>query len=458
MPIAITNPTTGLVEEEFAEHSDEEVHRRLALAQAAHETLKRSSFAERAVWMNHAADLMESDADTLAALVVREMGKPLAQAKAEALKCVRNMRFYAANAERFLQDEVLADPSSVNASAAWSRYEPLGVVLAVMPWNFPLWQVMRFAAPALMAGNAGVLKHASNVPGSALYLDSLFTRGGFPEGAFTTLMIPAGAVNAVIDDWRVKAVTLTGSEPAGRAVAERAGRQVKKSVLELGGSDAFIVMPSADFDQSVSIAVTARVNNNGQSCIAGKRFLVHDDIYDRWVQAFANAMGALIMGDPMDPATQVGPLATKNGQRDIAELVDDAKAKGARILVGGETPEGPGFFYPPTVIDGITPAMRLTMEETFGPVASVYRFSTREEAVRIANQTTFGLSSALWSTEQADQDYFTKELDAGAVFLNGMTISYPELPFGGIKDSGFGRELGAAGIREFTNLKTIWKG
>lgn len=458
MPIAITNPTTGLVEEEFAEHSDEEVQRRLELAQAAHETLKRSSFAERAAWMNHAADLMEADADTLAALVVREMGKPLAQAKAEALKCVRNMRFYAANAERFLQDEVLADPSSVNASAAWSRYEPLGVVLAVMPWNFPLWQVMRFAAPALMAGNAGVLKHASNVPGSALYLDSLFARGGFPEGAFTTLMIPAGAVNAVIDDWRVKAVTLTGSEPAGRAVAERAGRQVKKSVLELGGSDAFIVMPSADFDQSVSVAVTARVNNNGQSCIAGKRFLVHDDIYDRWVQAFANAMGALIMGDPMDPATQVGPLATKNGQRDIAELVDDAKAKGARILVGGETPEGPGFFYPPTVIDGITPAMRLTMEETFGPVASVYRFSTREEAVRIANQTTFGLSSALWSTEQDDQDYFMKELDAGAVFLNGMTISYPELPFGGIKDSGFGRELGAAGIREFTNLKTIWKG
>jgi succinate-semialdehyde dehydrogenase/glutarate-semialdehyde dehydrogenase len=317
---------------------------------------------------------------------------------------------------------------------------------------------MRFAAPALMAGNSGVLKHASNVPGSALYLDSLFTRGGFPEGSFTSLLIPAKKVNSLIDDRRIKAVTLTGSEPAGRAVAERAGSQVKKSVLELGGSDAFIVMPSADFENSVATAVTARVNNNGQSCIAGKRFLIHADIYDAWVEAFVNQMESLVMGDPMDPATQVGPLATQNGQRDIIDLVEDARAKGARILTGGETPKGPGYFYPPTVIDSITPEMRLTMEETFGPVASVYRFETPEEAVQIANQTTFGLSSALWSTDSEDHDYFMNELEAGAVFINGMTISYPELPFGGIKDSGFGRELGAAGIREFTNLKTIWKG
>ena len=458
MAIAIVNPATGVTEDEFTEHSDADVEDRLAKAQSAFETLRRTSFATRASWMLAAADLMEADVDALAPLVVREMGKPIAQAKAEALKCVKNMRFYAKNAEAFLADEVLADPASVNASAAWARYEPLGVILAVMPWNFPLWQVMRFAAPALMAGNAGILKHASNVPGSALYLDSLFTRGGFPEGSFSSLLIPASKVNALIDDRRIKAVTLTGSEPAGRAVAGRAGSMVKKSVLELGGSDAFIVMPSADFDQSVSVAVTARVNNNGQSCIAGKRFLVHAEIYDRWVEAFSAAMASLVMGDPMDPNTQVGPLATKNGQSDIAELVDDARAKGARILVGGATPEGPGFFYPPTVIDGITPEMRLTMEETFGPVASVYRFETREEAVRIANQTTFGLSSALWSQDPDDQDFFMKELDAGAVFLNGMTISYPELPFGGIKDSGFGRELGQAGIREFTNLKTVWKG
>ena len=458
MPIAVVNPTTGATEEEFPAHTPAEVQNRLAKAQAAYEVLRRTSYDQRAAWMNKAADLMEADVDQLATMIVREMGKPITQARGEALKCVKNMRFYAKNAETFLADEPLADPSSVNAQAAWSRYEPLGVILAVMPWNFPLWQVMRFAAPALMAGNAGILKHASNVPLSALYLDSLFTRGGFPEGSFSALMIPAQDVNAIIDDWRIKAVTLTGSEPAGRAVAERAGRQVKKSVLELGGSDAFVVMPSADLEQAATVAVTARIHNNGQSCIAGKRFIVHTDIYDQWVALFVEKMGALIMGDPMKDETQVGPLATKNGQKDIADLVDDAKAKGASVLLGGELPEGPGFYYPPTVIEAITPEMRLTMEEAFGPLASVYRVDGKEEAIRIANQTTFGLSSALWSTSEDDFDYFMKELDAGAVFINGMTISYPELPFGGIKDSGFGRELGAAGIREFTNLKTIWKG
>ena len=458
MPIAVVNPTTGAIEEEFTAHTPAEVQDRLAKAQAAYQVLRRTPYDQRAAWMNKAADLMEADVDKLATMIVREMGKPITQARGEALKCVKNMRFYAGNAEAFLADEPLADPSSVNATAAWSRYEPLGVILAVMPWNFPLWQVMRFAAPALMAGNAGILKHASNVPLSALYLDSLFTRGGFPEGSFSALMIPAQDVNAIIDDWRIKAVTLTGSEPAGRAVAERAGRQVKKSVLELGGSDAFIVMPSADLEQAATVAVTARIHNNGQSCIAGKRFIVHADVYDQWVPLFTQKMAALIMGDPMNEETQVGPLATKNGQKDIADLVDDAKAKGANVLLGGDMPEGPGFFYPPTIIEAITPEMRLTMEEAFGPLASVYRVESKEEAIRIANQTTFGLSSALWSTSDEDFDYFMKELDAGAVFINGMTISYPELPFGGIKDSGFGRELGVAGIREFTNLKTIWKG
>jgi succinate-semialdehyde dehydrogenase/glutarate-semialdehyde dehydrogenase len=458
MPIAVVNPTTGAIEEEFTAHTPAEVQDRLAKAQAAYQVLRRTPYDQRAAWMNKAADLMEADVDKLATMIVREMGKPITQARGEALKCVKNMRFYAGNAEAFLADEPLADPSSVNATAAWSRYEPLGVILAVMPWNFPLWQVMRFAAPALMAGNAGILKHASNVPLSALYLDSLFTRGGFPEGSFSALMIPAQDVNAIIDDWRIKAVTLTGSEPAGRAVAERAGRQVKKSVLELGGSDAFIVMPSADLEQAATVAVTARIHNNGQSCIAGKRFIVHADVYDQWVPLFTQKMAALIMGDPMNEETQVGPLATKNGQKDIADLVDDAKAKGANVLLGGDMPEGPGFYYPPTIIEAITPEMRLTMEEAFGPLASVYRVESKEEAIRIANQTTFGLSSALWSNSDEDFDYFMKELDAGAVFINGMTISYPELPFGGIKDSGFGRELGVAGIREFTNLKTIWKG
>ena len=458
MSMAVTNPTTGVVERTFEEDTAEMVGVKIALAQKAHEQLRQESYEQRAIWMRASADLMESDVATLSPMLVREMGKPIAQAEAEVHKCVKNMRFYAEKAAEFLADEPLTDPSSVNASAAYAMYQPLGVILAVMPWNYPLWQVMRFAAPALMAGNTGVLKHASNVPESALYLHTLFTRGGFPEGSFGTLMIGAGLVNSVIDDWRVKAVTLTGSEPAGRAVAERAGRQIKKSVMELGGSDAFIVMPSADIAQSAAVAITARINNNGQSCIAGKRFLIHADIYDEWVASFVQGMQALVMGDPMDPATQVGPLATKNGQRDISELVEDAKAKGASVLVGGELPEGPGYFYPPTIIANITPDMRITMEEAFGPLASIYRVKDRDEAITIANQTTFGLSSAIWSTDAEEQNYFTEKLDAGAVFVNGMTISYPELAFGGVKDSGFGRELGAPGIREFTNMKTIWKG
>ena len=458
MTMAVTNPTTGMLEKEYPEHTEADIDSKLAIAQSAHETLRRTSFDQRAAWMRATADLMESEVDSIAPMMVREMGKPIAQAQAEVHKCVKNMRFYADKAEEFLADEPLADPSSVNASAAWARYEPLGVVLAVMPWNYPLWQVMRFAAPALMAGNAGILKHASNVPESALYLDTLFTRGGFPEGSFSTLMIGVKLVNTVIDDWRVKAITLTGSEPAGRAVAERAGRQIKKSVLELGGSDAFVVMPSADIEKSAKTGVLARVNNNGQSCIAGKRFIIHEDIYDAWVEHFVAEMASLVVGDPMDPATNIGPLATQNGQRDIAQLVDDAKDKGARILLGGELPEGPGFYYPPTIIDNITPEMRITMEEAFGPLASVYKVSSREEAISIANQTTFGLSSAIWSGDATEQEFFLKELDAGAVFINGMTISFPELAFGGIKDSGFGRELGAPGIREFTNMKTIWKG
>lgn len=458
MTMAVTNPTTGMLEKEYPEHTEADIDSKLAIAQSAHETLRRTSFDQRAAWMRATADLMESEVDSLAPMMVREMGKPIAQAQAEVHKCVKNMRFYADKAEEFLADEPLADPSSVNASAAWARYEPLGVVLAVMPWNYPLWQVMRFAAPALMAGNAGILKHASNVPESALYLDTLFTRGGFPQGSFSTLMIGVKLVNTVIDDWRVKAITLTGSEPAGRAVAERAGRQIKKSVLELGGSDAFVVMPSADIEKSAKTGVLARVNNNGQSCIAGKRFIIHEDIYDAWVEHFVAEMASLVVGDPMDPATNIGPLATQNGQRDIAQLVDDAKDKGARILLGGELPEEPGFYYPPTIIDNITPEMRITMEEAFGPLASVYKVSSREEAISIANQTTFGLSSAIWSGDATEQEFFLKELDAGAVFINGMTISFPELAFGGIKDSGFGRELGAPGIREFTNMKTIWQG
>lgn len=457
MSMKVTNPATGVVEAEYPLDTPEQVEEKLALAQKAHLTLRQMSFAERGKLMHAAANLMESEVESTATMVTREMGKPIAQSRAEVLKCAKNMRYYADNAEAMLSDWSLDDPAKVGASEAGSMWQPLGVVLAVMPWNYPLWQVMRFAAPALMAGNTGVLKHASNVPESALYLHSLFTRAGFPEGAFGTLMIPAASVAGVIDDWRIRATTLTGSEPAGRAVAERSGKMLKPSVQELGGSDPFIVTPSADMDRAVEVAVTARINNNGQSCIAGKRFLVFEEVYDQFLEKFVAKMQSLVMGDPMDDATQLGPLATASGLRDVKELVDDAKAKGARVLCGGETPEGSGYFFPATVIDQITPDMRLTMEETFGPVASVYKVSSCEEAVKIANQTTFGLSSAVWTTDVEEEAYFVRELEAGAVFVNGMTISYPELPFGGIKDSGFGRELSDAGIKEFCNLKTVWK-
>jgi succinate-semialdehyde dehydrogenase/glutarate-semialdehyde dehydrogenase len=457
MTMKTVNPATEETEFEVDLHTPQEVEARLALAQKAHEELRGMSFSERAVLMIAAAELLESEVEATAVILTREMGKPISQSRGEVLKCAKSMRFYAAKSEEFLAPQKLADPSLVGASAAMGIWQPLGVVLAVMPWNFPLWQVIRFAAPALMAGNSGVLKHASNVPQTALYLDDLFTRAGFPKGAFSTLMISASSVAAVIDDWRIRAVTLTGSEPAGRAVAAQAGGQIKPSVMELGGSDAFIVTSNADVEAAVTVAVTARINNNGQSCVAGKRFLVFAEVYDQFLDSFVAKMKALKMGDPLDETTQLGPLATKNGKRDIIELVEDAKAKGARILCGGETPEGPGYFYPATVIDQLTDDMKLVMEEAFGPVASVYRVADKEEAIKIANQTTFGLSSAIWSQDASEQDYFIEHLAAGAVFVNGMTVSYPELAFGGIKDSGFGRELSDAGIKEFCNLKTVWR-
>lgn len=457
MPMQTLNPATGDVEKVFTEHTAEDVDRRIGEAHAAHLALKDTDFATRASWMLKAADLVEEDVDRLAEIMTREMGKPIVQARAEALKCAKNMRYYAHNAESFMADEPLADPSVVGASSAYVRYEPLGVILAVMPWNFPLWQVVRFAAPALMAGNTGVLKHASNVPQAAEYLDTIFERGGFPKGSLANVFAPVPLVNQIIDDWRVKAVTLTGSEPAGRAVAERAGRQIKKAVLELGGSDPFIVMPSADIEAAASMAVTARMINNGQSCIAGKRFLIHADVYDDFVGRFVAKVEALKVGDPLEEDTNIGPLATANGVRDIRELVDDAVELGARLLTGGHVIDRPGFYYAPTIIDNLKAPMRLVMEEAFGPVASVYRFETREEAVEISNQVTFGLGSVVWTTEQSDEDFFIPRLDSGAVTINGMTVSYPELPFGGVKDSGYGRELGAHGLLEFTNAKTIWK-
>ncbi|MGK0742443.1 aldehyde dehydrogenase family protein [Leucobacter sp. Z1108] len=457
MSIATINPASGKTEIIIEPHDSAEVEQRIAEAAAAAKLLRSTSFAQRAEWMRAAADFMEDQAEGLGELITIEMGKPIAQSVAEVLKSVKAMRFYADHSEEFLADVPLADPPLVNASKAWTRYEPLGVVLAVMPWNYPLWQVIRFAAPALMAGNTGLLKHASNVPQAALFLDTLFERAGFPRGSFRTLLIPGSAVGAVIADERVTAVTLTGSEPAGRSVAAIAGDHVKKAVLELGGSDPFIVLPSADVASAAATAVRARINNNGQSCIAGKRFIVHTDVYDEFAREFTRQMSALVVGNPLLPETEVGPLATQAGRQDIIDLVEDARERGATILTGGTVPDLPGWYYAPTVIADLPDDARLVQEEAFGPVASLYRASDAEDALRIANQTSFGLSSSVWTQDLEEEDYFVSRLDAGAVFINGMTVSYQELPFGGIRRSGFGRELAAVGQREFCNLKTVWK-
>ncbi|MET1086739.1 MAG: aldehyde dehydrogenase family protein, partial [Arthrobacter sp.] len=373
MAIATVNPTTGTTEMIVEPHSAQEVQERIAEAAEAARLLRDTSFVQRAQWMLAAADLLEDQAEGLGELITVEMGKPIAQSVAEVHKCVKAMRFYAANAEQFLADSPLVDPSTVGASRAWTRYEPLGTVLAVMPWNYPLWQVIRFAAPALMAGNSGLLKHASNVPQAALFLDTLFERGGFPIGSFRTLLIGGSEVAAVLADERVKAVTLTGSEPAGRSVASIAADHVKKSLLELGGSDPFIIMPSADIAAAAATAVRARISNNGQSCIAGKRFIVHAEVFDAFAAEFVKLMSELNVGDPLDPATQVGPLATLSGRDELAELVEDARTLGAQVLTGGTVPEGPGFFYAPTVLAGLRDGMRIIQEEAFGPVASLYR-------------------------------------------------------------------------------------
>ena len=457
MPVATVNPTTGKTEMIIESHSAAEVESRIADAAEAALALRATTFAQRAEWMLAAAEILDDQALGLGELITVEMGKPIAQSVAEVEKSAKAMRYYASHSEEFLADAPLEDPSTVGASQAWTRYEPLGVVLAVMPWNYPLWQVIRFAAPALMAGNAGLLKHASNVPQAALFLDTLFERAGFPKGSFRTLLIGGGDVAGVIADDRVKAVTLTGSEPAGRSVAQIAADHVKKAVLELGGSDPFIVLPSADVKAAAATAVRARINNNGQSCIAGKRFIVHDAVYDEFAAEFAAQMAALVVGDPLLPETQVGPLATESGRQELLELVEDARAAGATILTGGTVPDLPGWFYAPTVIADLPDDARLVQEEAFGPVASLYRARDAADALRIANQTTFGLSSAVWTNDPDEERYFIAGLDAGAVFVNGMTVSYQELPFGGIKRSGFGRELAAVGQREFCNLKTVWK-
>jgi succinate-semialdehyde dehydrogenase/glutarate-semialdehyde dehydrogenase len=455
VPIATINPATGETVKAFTPATPDEIDATIARAHRRFAEYRHTSYAQRAQWAHATADLIEAEAAQTAAMMTLEMGKTLASAKAEALKCAKGFRYYAENTEALLADQP-ADAGKVGASNAYTRYQPLGVVLAVMPWNFPLWQAVRFAAPALMAGNVGILKHASNVPQCALYLADVIARGGFPADCFQTLLVPASAVEAILRDPRVAAATLTGSEPAGQSVGAIAGEEIKRTVLELGGSDPFIVMPSADLDEAVKTAVTARVQNNGQSCIAAKRFITHADIYDAFVDKFVERMQALKVGDPTDPDTDVGPLATEAGRNEVEDQVDDAAAAGAVIRCGGKRLDRPGWFYPPTVITDITKDMALYTEEVFGPVASVYQAKNIDEAIEIANATTFGLGSNAWTNDEAEQRRFIDDIEAGQVFINGMTVSYPELPFGGVKRSGYGRELSGLGIREFCNAKTVW--
>ncbi|OKJ13652.1 NADP-dependent succinic semialdehyde dehydrogenase [Kitasatospora sp. CB01950] len=464
MPIATVNPADGRTVEVFDPLDEAGVEARLARAQSAYESWRLTTFAQRAELMHRAAELLEQTNEQVARTMTLEMGKPLVQARAEAAKCAKAMRWYADRAEELLADEHPAeqDVKDSGGVAASVQYRPLGPVLAVMPWNFPFWQVVRFAAPALMAGNVGLLKHASNVPRTALALEELFARAGFPQGCFQTLLIPSRAVEAVIRDERITAVTLTGSEGAGRAVARVAGDEVKKTVLELGGSDPFLVLPTADLPAAIAKAVTARVQNNGQSCIAAKRFIVHADVYDAFLTGFTERMRALTVGDPMAETTDVGPLATEQGRSDIEDLVTDAVRQGAGLACGGTRPGDPeltdGWYYQPTVLTGITPRMRIHHEEAFGPVATVYRAGDLDEALAIANDSPFGLSSTVWTRDENDRRRCARDLRAGGVFFNGMTASHPAFPFGGIKRSGYGRELSGHGIREFCNITTVWSG
>ncbi|WP_328754007.1 NADP-dependent succinic semialdehyde dehydrogenase [Streptomyces sp. NBC_00269] len=463
MPIATVNPANGETLKTYDALTDEEIEHRLLLAAGTFRTYRTTTFFERARLLQTAADLLDADRDDIARVMTTEMGKPVVAARAEAAKCAKAMRWYAEHAQELLADEhpSARDVEDSGAVSAHVRYRPLGIVLAVMPWNFPLWQVVRFAAPALMAGNVGLLKHASNVPQTALYLQDLFRRAGFPDGCFQTLLIGSRAVEGVLRDERVVAATLTGSEPAGRSVASIAGDEVKKTVLELGGSDPFVVLPSADVAKAAKVAVTARTQNNGQSCIAAKRFIVHTDVYDEFAELFVSGMRALRVGDPMDESTDVGPLASEQGRADLEELVDDAVECGATVLCGGQRPEAyakSGWYYEPTVITDITQDMRIHREETFGPVATLYRVGDLDEAVALANDSPFGLSSNVWTHDAAEIDRFARDIEAGGVYVNGMTASHPAFPFGGIKRSGYGRELSAHGIREFCNITTVWVG
>ncbi|HEX9433708.1 MAG TPA: NAD-dependent succinate-semialdehyde dehydrogenase [Burkholderiales bacterium] len=451
MKLQSIDPSTGELIESFDEISDAELEAALARAQQAFRAYRTTSFAARAGWLSKAAQILEGEKDKWAHVMTREMGKTYKAAVAEAEKCAWACRYFAENGERFLADEAI----ETDADKSYVRYLPLGPVLAVMPWNFPFWQVMRFAAPALMAGNVGLLKHASNVPRCALALQEIFRRAGFPAGAFQTLLMSSKRVARVIADERVKAVTLTGSDLAGSQVAEQAGKHIKKSVMELGGSDPFIVLPSADLDTAVRTAITARNLNNGQSCIAAKRFIVHAQIYDEFERRMVEGLERLKVGDPMREDTDVGPLATAQILETVQRQVDESVQAGARLLAGGKRLDRPGNFYPVSALAGIPQGAPAYREEVFGPVALLFKVRDLGEAIELANSSAYGLGSSVWTSDEEERRRCVDELEAGSTFINAMVVSDPRLPFGGVKRSGYGRELSRDGIREFVNVKAV---
>ena len=451
MSISTTNPATGKTLRTFEPFSAVKVGEALDRGAAAYRQHRCTSFADRASRMRKTAAILDAESRELGRLMTLEMGKPIKAGVAEAEKCATACRYYADNAERFLADR----PVEMEAGKSWVAFQPIGVVLAIMPWNFPFWQVFRFAAPALMAGNVGLLKHASNVPQCALAIEDIFRRAGFADGVFQTLLIGSDLIEGIIADSRVAAVTLTGSEGAGRSVASAAGKNLKKSVVELGGSDPFVVMPSADLKNAVSTAVTARMINNGQSCIAAKRFIIHEKVYDEFLKNFVARVSALRVGDPMDEKTELGPQATAAIRDQLDQQVQASVAAGAKLVTGGKKLDREGYFYAPTVLTDIPPDAPAACEELFGPVASVFKAKDLADAIRIANGTTFGLGASAWTHDDAERNQFIAEIESGLLFINGIVVSDARLPFGGVKNSGFGRELGEFGIREFVNIKSI---
>jgi succinate-semialdehyde dehydrogenase/glutarate-semialdehyde dehydrogenase len=452
MAIESLNPATGEVIERFTEATPADIDQVLAQTDATFQRWRRTAFAERSRLMRAAAAILREEKARFGRTMALEMGKPVAQGEAEAEKCAWACDYYAEKAEGFLAPE----SRETDGSRSYVRFDPLGPVLAIMPWNFPFWQVFRFAAPALMAGNTGILKHASNVPRCALHIEEVFRRAGFPEGVFQTLLVGNAAVADLIADPRIVASTLTGSEQAGIKVAEQSGRNLKKTVLELGGSDAFIVLADADVDQAAKVAADARLINSGQSCIAAKRFIVVDPVFDRFLNAFTQAMETRVMGNPLDPTTAVGPQARVDLRDSLHRQVEESLKQGASLVLGGKVPAGKGAFYPPTILTGVGPGMTAFDEETFGPVAAVSRARDELEAIRLANASTFGLGCSLWTGDRTRGESLAAEIEAGDVHINGMVKSDPRLPFGGIKRSGYGRELSEFGIREFVNIKSVW--